>query len=320
MRKTKVNRLLGIDHPILQAGVPWVSNPELVAAVSNAGGMGVLHPTAGMALNGDIFTNLRENIRQVMRLTNYPFGVTFYLAHPQVEGLMEAATLEGMRIAITFGGSPALYTGALKNKDVLVLHQVATIRHARGAQAQGVDIVIAQGFEGGGIVGPDELSTFVLVPQVAEAVSIPVIASGGIIDARGMAGAMALGAEGVYMGTRFVATEECIAHPKYKEALLGAIDTGTVLAGGLHRTNRILRTDKALQLKDNVPTNSIDAANYWDANLGLNQVRGTLLDGDLEGSIAYCGSGVGLISEIMPASQVVSSLVDEVSHIVKTLG
>ena len=318
MRKTKVSQLLGIDYAILQAGVPWVSNPELVAAVSNAGGMGILHPTAGMSLGEDINRNLRENIRQVSRLTSSPFGIAFYLANPEVESLIDAAIQEGMRIATTYGGSPALYTGTLKNNDVLVLHQVATVRHARGAEAQGVDLVIAQGSEGGGIVGPDQLSTFVLVPQVAAAVSIPVIASGGIMDARGIAGAMALGAQGVHMGTRFVATEESIAHPRYKEALLGAIDTGTVLAGGPFKATRLLRTDRALQLRGSTPAEA-DAAEQWESNLGLDQARATLLEGDLESGVAYCGAGVGLVSDIMLAAEVVRSLVDEVDHILKSL-
>ncbi len=221
MRDTRLRRLLAIDYPILQAGVPWVSNPELVAAVSNAGGLGVLHPSAGMAPDGDMAGNLRESIRATRRLTAAPFGVCFYLANPQAEELIDVALQEGARIAVTYGGSPALFTGKLKGEDAVVLHQVSTVRHARGAEAQGVDVVIADGYEGGGIRGPEEIPNLVLVPQIAEAVSIPIIVSGGVMDARGFVAAMALGAHGVQLGTRFVATHECIAHPKYKEALLG---------------------------------------------------------------------------------------------------
>jgi enoyl-[acyl-carrier protein] reductase II len=153
MKRTRVCSLLGIDLPILQAGLPWVSNPELVAAVSNAGGLGILHPNAGTDTDEDLVENLQVNIRRVQRLTRNPFGVALYLPNPLVTDMIEAASQQGVHIAITYGGSPALYTGILKDHDITVLHQVTTVRHARGAEAQGVDIVIAEGFEGGGLRG-----------------------------------------------------------------------------------------------------------------------------------------------------------------------
>ena len=165
MRPTRVRQILGIEYPILQAGMPWVSNPELVAAVSDAGGLGILHPSAGMSRGGDMVDNLRENIRKVRRLTTSPFGVSFYLANPLVSSLIDVAIEEGLRVAVTYSGSPALYTGVLKTSDVVVLHQVSTVRHARGAEAQGVDLIIAEGYEGGGIRGADETPNFVLIPQ-----------------------------------------------------------------------------------------------------------------------------------------------------------
>ena len=170
MKRTRVCDILGIKYPVLQAGLPWVSNPELVAAVSNAGGLGVLHPTAGMELDDDIVRNLQENLRRVHRLTNHPFGVAFYLSNHRTLELIEAATQEGMRIAVTHGGSPSMHAGDLKGRDVMVIHQVATVRHARGAEAQGVDVVIADGFEGGALRGVDRVSTTVLVPQIASSV------------------------------------------------------------------------------------------------------------------------------------------------------
>ena len=310
---------MGIDHAILQAGMPWVSNPELVAAVSDAGGLGILHPSAGMSADGNIMDNLRANIRMVRRSTNYPFGISFYLANPLVSELIDVAMEEGMRIAVTYSGSPALYTGILKNKEVTVLHQVSTVRHARGAEAQGVDVIIAEGYEGGGLRGPDEIPNLVLMPQVAEAVSIPIIASGGIIDARGYVAALALGAQGVQMGTRFVATHECIAHPRYKEALLGAIDTGTVIAGRYHRPTRILRSDMALRLKDDDPPPETEPRGHWESELGPAQVRLALLEGDLKSGVAYCGAGVGLVSEIVGAAEVVRGLVEGADSILAKL-
>ena len=318
MRDTRVCQILAIDHPILQAGMPWVSNPELVSAISDAGGMGILHPSAGMDPDEDMEDNLRENMRKVRRLTSNPFGVSFYLANPLAPQLIDAALEEGMRIAVTYGGSPALYTGILKNNDVTVLHQVSTVRHARGAEAQGVDMIIAEGYEGGGIRGPDESPNLVLVPQVVDAVSIPVIASGGIMDARGYVAALSLGAQGVQMGTRFVATHECIAHPRYKEALLGAIDTGTLIAGRYHRPTRVLRSDMARRLKDSAPPAEADTMGHWESELGPAQVRAALLEGD-PSSIAYCGAGVGLVSEISEAAEIVRGIVKGAQVIIANL-
>ena len=172
-----------------------------------------------------------------------------------------------------------------------------------------MDIIIAEGYEGGGIRGPDEIPNLVLIPQVSDAVSIPIFASGGVIDARGYVAALAMGAQGVQMGTRFVATNECIAHPKYKEALLGAIDTGTVIAGRYHRPTRVLRSDTALKLKESSPSSGAEAPNLWESELGPEQVRASLLEGDL-GSVAYYGAGVGLVSEILDVETVMRSLVE----------
>ena len=318
MRDTRVQQILAIDHPIVQAGVPWVSNPGLVAAVSSAGGLGVLHPSAGMASDGNMLDNLRENIRHVKRLTTDPYAVSFYLANPMVRELIDVALEEGVRVAVTYSGSPALYTGVLKNGGMTVMHQVSTVRHARGAEAQGVDIIIAEGYEGGGIRGPDEIPNLVLIPQVSDAVSIPIFASGGVIDARGYVAALAMGAQGVQMGTRFVATNECIAHPKYKEALLGAIDTGTVIAGRYHRPTRVLRSDTALKLKESSPSSGAEAPNLWESELGPEQVRASLLEGDL-GSVAYCGAGVGLVSEILDVETVMRSLVEGAKAIIQEM-
>ena len=320
MKRTKVSNILGIQHPVLQAGLPWISNPELVAAVSNSGGLGILHPTAVFEGESDLIANLRANIRRVQRLTQEPFGVALYLPNPQIPEMIEAGVQEGMRIAVTYGGSPALYTGILKEHDSTVIHQVATVRHARGAEAQGVDVVIAEGFEGGGLRGADKVSTMVLVPQVAGSVSIPVVASGGIVDSRGYLAAMALGAEGVQMGSRFAATHECISHQNYKEAIVAAIDSGTVIVGGDRWPTRVLRNGMALRLKESGlmgPDNDFDA---WEAELGANQARAAMIDGDLDSGIAYTGAGAGLISEILSVEEVFKELQDGSQSLSRTLG
>jgi enoyl-[acyl-carrier protein] reductase II len=292
----------------------------LVAAVSNAGGLGVLHPTAGLEVDGDPLTNLQANIRRVQRLTSNPFGIALYLPDPRVPEMIDAATQDGVRIAITYGGSPALYTGTLKEHDITVLHQVSTVRHARGAEAQGVDIIIAEGFEGGGLRGPDKVSTMVLVPQVVTSVSIPVIASGGVVDARGVVAARALGAQGVQMGSRFVATDECISHQNYKEALVAAIDSGTIIVGGDKWPTRILRNGMALRMKENGLSGDENDLDAWEAELGMGVARSAMLEGNLEEGIAYTGAGTGLISEIVSVAQVFKELVDGGQALAKQLG
>ena len=319
MKRTKVCNMLGINQPILQAGLPWVSNPEMVAAVSKAGGLGILHPTAGIEPDGDIIANLQANIRRVQRLTHNPFGVALYLPNPQISEIIEAAVQEGMRIAVTYGGSPALYTGTLKEHDNIVLHQVTTVRHARGAEAQGVDIVIAEGFEGGGLRGADKVSTMVLVPQVARSVTIPVIASGGIVDSRGYVAALALGAQGVQMGSRFVATTECISHQNYKEAIIAAIDSGTVIVGGDRWPTRVLRNGMALKMMESGLVGSGDDLEAWEAELGMAQARAAMMDGDLNAGIAYTGAGAGLISEILTVEEVFKELVDGGQSLTRSL-
>ena len=166
---------------------------------------------------------------------------------------------------------------------------------------------------------PDEIPNLVLVPQIAQAVSVPIIVSGGVMDARGFVAAMALGAQGVQLGTRFVATHECIAHPRYKEALLGAIDTGTVIAGRYHWPTRLLRSGKTIKSKTVEPPEEADKHAFWDAELGPTQVRAAILEGNLDGSVAYCGAGVGLLSEIIGAAEVIQSLVEGSRTIIASL-
>ena len=309
MKRTPVSTALGISYPVLQAGLPWVSNPELVAAVSNAGGLGVLHPTTGNEPGGDPVADLHGVIRRVQRLTTKPFGVSFHLPHPQIEQLIEASAQEGINIAITYGGSPALYTGKLKEHSMTVIHQIATVRQARGAEAQGVDMVIAEGFEGGGLRGADKVPTMVLVPQVVGSIAIPVIASGGIVDSRGYVAATALGAMGVQMGSRFVATKECISHQIYKTAMIAAIDSGTIVVGGDKWPTRILKQGIAMQMRESSLDSGDDSA-AWEQDLGIERTRAAFLDGDFDSGIAYTGAGAGLISEILTVQEVFKDLVD----------
>ena len=320
MRKMPVCQLLGIEHPIIQAGIPWISNPELVATVSEAGGLGTLHPTAGMGIGENVLENLADNVRVVQRITSRPFAMSFDLGEPNVEAILAAAVEAGVRVAITYGGSPALHTGYLRDQEVTVLHQVASVRHARAAEVQGVHVVIAEGYEGGGPRGRDSIPTMVLLPAIVDAVSVPVIASGGIADGRGVLAAVALGAQGVQMGTRFMVTHECIAHPDYKKAILMAIDTGTLVIGKYRVPIRLLRSSPALELRRQEETTEESEVNEsWRENVGPEQVRAAFLDGDLKEGVAWCGAGVGLILEELGAAEVVEKTIQEANTLLNRL-
>lgn len=307
---------MGIEYPVIQAGMAWLSNAELAAAISQAGGLGVVSPGAGMAKRGDLKVNFSEQIDRVKSLSSRPFGVGIFLGLPDVKSLLDIAVKEGVRVVITAGGSPALYTGYLKDSGVKVLHVVASVRHAKGAEATGVDGVIAEGFEGGGLRGREETPTLALVPQIVDAVGIPVVASGGISDGRGLASAMALGADGVVVGTRFIATPECVAHPRYKEAILSAIDGSTLVLGSGSYPIRVLKTAKTLKMKERESTYKPD---FWQRLLTSDSIRAAAIDGDIENGIPLCSVSAGMVLEIRPAGEILRNMVKEAESVLGRL-
>lgn len=317
MIQSRVCQILGIEYPILQAGMPWLANAELAAAVSNEGGLGMVTPTAGLGAQADVVENLRNQIRRTNSLTDRPFGVHIYLGVPNVQKLLEVALTEGVKVVVTSGGSPALHAGYLKDNEVKVIHMVASVRHAKAAEAQGVDIVIAEGFEGAGLRGYEGLPTFVLLPQVVDAVEIPVVASGGIADARGLVAACALGAEGVHIGTRFAATHECVAHPAYKEAIVKAVDTGTIVVGRRRMHTRLLKSEAALRLQETAEDNTLEDE-QWEALL-REHARAALLEGRMDEGIASCGAGAGMVTEVLSVAQVMHRLVEGYSEVLSRL-
>jgi enoyl-[acyl-carrier protein] reductase II len=317
MKKTRVCDLLGVEYPIIQGGMNWIANAELAAAVSNAGALGIISPTAAMRADGNLAENLRDQIRIARDLTNKPFGVNLPLMIPQIRELIQLVIEEGLRIVTTSAGNPATYTRQLKEAGIKVLHLVASARHAKGAEAQGVDAVIAEGYEAGGHNGFDELPTLVLVPQAVDAVKIPVIAAGGVVDARGFVAALALGAEGVQVGTRFVATHECIAHRNFKEAIVKAGDTDTCITGRKFLLTRGLKSELTAKLieMDNAGASTAEIFSF----LGFARSRMGQLEGNLKEGEAYCGAGAGMIKEIMSAKEVVQGMVEGVSSILASL-
>jgi NAD(P)H-dependent flavin oxidoreductase YrpB (nitropropane dioxygenase family) len=323
-KKNCLCELLGIRYPIIQAPMNWVSGAALAAAVSNAGGLGTLGPNAGaktvttdVALTGE---RLRDQIKKMKRLTKNPFAVNVAIGTGELrqyaQRWVEVILEEGIPAAIVSAGSPTEYTKTLKNAGIKVLHAVSTATHAKKAEQAGVDAVICEGYEAGGHKGFTELTTFVLIPMVAHAVKVPVVAGGGIADAKGVLAALALGAHGIYMGTRFMATRESDSHDHIKEAVVKAEDVCTISVpkGMLSRDLKNQFTQKYLGMKE-------AGASPKELNDFLNefsQYRSQVL-GDVEGSEVACGQVAGLIMSVASAAEVIQGIASGLPSLVEEL-
>jgi enoyl-[acyl-carrier protein] reductase II len=317
MKRTRICYLLKIDYPILQGGMLWLATAKLAAAVSNAGALGVISPHAGMEKHGDPSENLRLQIATARKLTKKPFGINIPLDLEQTGLLVDVILKEKVKVVVTAAGDPRAYTEVLRKEGATVLHVVSTVKQAQSAESCKVDAVIAEGVEAAAHLGFDEIPLFSLIPQVVDAVSVPVIASGGIVDARGVVAAFALGAEGVQLGTRFVAVEENIAHSKYKQAVLNAEDTDTAITCRKLLPTRSLKTEftrRLLELEE-----SGASVNDMREFLGYSRARRGQIEGDLENGEAYSGTSAGLIKEILPAAEVVQRLVEDYQKVIKKI-
>jgi enoyl-[acyl-carrier protein] reductase II len=304
-RDTRLQELFGIDYPIIQAGMVWASGGKLAAAVSNAGALGLIG--AG-SMKPDL---LSEHIDKARTLTEgmHPFGVNIPLLRVDAEDLIRTALDGGVKIFFTSAGSPKKYTHELHERGCQVVHVVPGVKFAKKVEEAGCDAVVAEGFEAGGHNGVDMATTMALVPQVVDAVSIPVIAAGGIADGRGIAAAMALGAAGVQIGTRFAATMESSAHDHYKRAVLDADDRSTVyhlLKIGPARMIRNAWTDRVAEAEANGAS-----AEELRELLGAKRERLGIFEGDLDEGQVEAGQGSGLITDIPSAGELVSRLVRE---------
>ena len=319
MKRTRLCDLLGLTYPVIQGGMLWIATAELAAAVSNAGGLGIISPLAGMQPEADSepAAHFENQLVRISRLTARPYGVNIPLDLAYADALVETALRQRVRIVVTAAGNPARFSKALKNKGVKVLHVVSSVKQALKAEACGVDAVVAEGVEAAGHIGIDELPLFALIPQVVDAVSIPVIAAGGIADARGVAAALALGAEGVQLGTRFVAVEENIAHRRYKQAIVDARDTDTVVTCRGFLPTRSLKTDFTGTLVELEKSGA--AIEVMREFIGYRSNRSAQIDGDLNGGEAYCGASAGLIKEILPVKEVIRQLVEGYAAVLKRL-
>lgn len=317
MKKTRVCDLLGIRYPIIQGGMLWLATAELAAAVSNSGALGIISPLAGMEKYGDSIKNLQLQIGKTRDLTKKPFGINIPLDLEQSGMFIDVVLKEKADIVVTAAGDPHHYTEVLHKAGINVFHVISSVRQAQIAESCNADAVIVEGVEAAAHLGFDELPLFSLIPQVADVVSIPVIAAGGIVDARGVVAAFALGAEGVQLGTRFVAVEENIANSKYKQAIIEAKDTDTVITCRKLLPTRSLKTEftrRLLELEES-GASAGDIRNF----LGYSRARTAQIEGNLDNGEAYCGASAGLVKEIIPAGMVVQRLVQGYKEILKKL-
>lgn len=296
----RVTQLFGIQYPIIQAGMVWTSGWRLASAVSNAGGLGLIG-------SGSMYPDvLREHIRKCKAATTKPFGVNVPLLYPDIDKHMQIIIEEKIPIVFTSAGNPKTWTAKLKQEGIKVVHVVSSSKFARKAEEAGCDAVVAEGFEAGGHNGREETTTFVLIPLVKKAVSIPVIAAGGIATGRQMMAAMVLGAEAVQVGTRFVCTPEASNHPGFKEAVMRAEEGDTMLSMKKTVPVRLLKNEFYLQVKALEDKGA--GADELNALLGRGRAKKGMLEGDLEQGELEIGQVSALVRELKPAGDVVKEI------------
>lgn len=314
--KTRVTDLLQIRYPVVQGGLAYLAYAELASAVSNAGGLGQI---TAMSLPSP--EALREEIRKVRRLTDKPFGVNFAIGQHNrpYEHMLDVALEEGVKVVSITGGNPEPLIRRMDGHDIKKLVLVASVRQAQKAEAIGADAVMAVGQEGGGHLGRDDIGTFVLIPRVVDSVKIPVLASGGIGDGRGFLAALALGAEGVEMGTRFIATQECVhAHPAYKEALLKGTEQDTaVIKRTLGAPARVVRTkgsDEILRLET-------EGAGYEQLKPFISGERNRrfIYEGNEQEGFGWAGQVIGLIDDVPTVQELFDRMFSQAEQTVERL-
>ena len=309
LTSTRLCQLLNIKYPIIQGGMAWVSTAELAAAVSNAGGLGII--AAGNA-PADI---IKKEIDKARSLTNKTFGVNVMLLSPFADEIMNLVIEERIPVVTTGAGNPGKYMDALKAIGTKIIPVVPSIALAKRVEKLGADAVIVEGTEAGGHVG--ELTTMVLVPQTVDVVKIPVIAAGGIADGRGMAAAFALGAEGIQIGTRFVCSEECTAHYKYKESILKAKDRDSVVTG--RSTGHPVRVLKNKLSKEYEALEKNGATVHELEQLGAGKLRESVVNGDIDNGSVMAGQIAGMICDIKTCTDIIEDIIQEASFVFKNL-
>lgn len=303
---TRITRMLGIEKPVIQAAMGWIARAQLSSAFSNAGGMGIIETSSGEL---DI---IRDEIRKMKTLTGKPFGVNIAQAFVRDPDIIDFIIDQGISFVTTSAGDPMKYTGRLKEAGLTVFHVVPSLQGALRAVEAGVDGLIVEGGEGGGFKNAREVASMVLIPQVCEAVNLPVVAAGGIMDGRSMAAAFALGAEGILMGTRILSACESPVHDNWKKAIIDADSTDTVFLNrqGPGPALRALRTDRTTRIeKEGCPSIFAEFAN----------TRDVYFKGDLEAGIALTGQVAGRIREVKPVAGILEETIAQYLEIIAGL-
>ncbi len=287
----RITEMLGVDIPIVQAPMGWIARAQLASAVSNAGAMGIIETSSGEL---DV---IRDEIRKMRDLTDKPFGVNIAQAFVRDPDIVDFVAGQGVRFVTTSAGSPTKYTAALKDAGLTVFHVVPTLRAAQKAADAGVDGLIVEGGEGGGFKNPRPVASMVLLPLVVSRIDLPVIAAGGFLDGPTMAAALALGAEGIQLGTRMVSAAESPIHDHWKQAIVDAAETDTVF---LNRHTspalRALRTERTTRIEFDTEHNAMaEMMNHHDLYFG----------GDMEAALALCGQVAGRIDEVRPVAEII---------------
>lgn len=302
-----ITKLFNIQYPVVQGGMIWVSGYKLAAAVSNAGGLGLIGA-------GSMYPEvLRTHIQKCKKATKKPFGVNVPLLYPDIEKIMEIIIEEGVKIVFTSAGNPKTWTTTLKKNGIMVVHVVSSVKFALKAELAGVDAVVCEGFEAGGHNGREETTTFTLIPMVKEQVKIPVIAAGGIGSGRGMLAAMVLGADGVQIGSRFAATNESSAHQNFKNSIVEVQEGDTQLTLKELAPVRLIKNkfyDEVQALYLTKPTQE-----ELKKFLGRARAKRGMFEGDLEDGELEIGQIAGLIHEIKPVKIVLKEILEEFNRV-----
>lgn len=308
--KTEITELLGIEYPVIQGGMAWVADHHLAAAVSNAGGLGLI------AAGGAPAEWVREQIREAKKLTDKPFGVNIMLMNPEADKIAKVILEEDIKVVTTGAGSPEKYMADWKAAGVKVIPVIASVALAKRMERCGADAVVAEGTEAGGHIG--ELTTMVLVPQVVDAVNIPVIAAGGIADGRGMAAAFMLGARGIQMGTVFAVSKESVIHENYKNSILKAKDIDSRVTGrSTGHPIRVLRNDmvrRYLEMeKEGAPFEELE-------KITLGSLRRAVQDGDAKNGSLMAGQIAGMIKEERSCEDIIKTTVSDACRLMNGVG
>ncbi|MBT3621194.1 MAG: nitronate monooxygenase [Flavobacteriales bacterium] len=299
----RINELFGIKYPIIQGGMIWCSGWELASAVSNAGGLGLIG-------SGSMYPDvLRQHIKKCKAATDKPFGVNIPLLYPDIEEHINIIIEEGVKIVFTSAGSPKKYTSRFQENGIIVVHVIANKKFALKCVEAGVDAIVAEGFEAGGHNGAEEITTMCLIPMIKDAVGIPLIAAGGIGSGKAMLAAMVLGADGVQIGSRFIASEECSAHINFKNKVVTADEGATDLTLKEVTAVRLMKNKFYKQIQDAYANNATieDLKNL----LGRGRAKKGMFEGDLEEGELEVGQVSAMIDTIMPVADIIDEIVEE---------